>query len=158
MSATVEELEALPEGAVVRSGIGEHAVKRHTGKWARWHNPVTVLTSADLAARYDQIEVLYPQPEPDHSMCARLVANDSRTYPWVIVHPNGDQGGRYLTERARELGYPVPVPDDRTVEERVIDALDDVLGHTHLEDSDLQEIANRLAELGLLAKDGVTDE
>lgn len=147
MSTTVEELEALPEGAVVRSGIGEHAVKRHTGRWATWHNPVTLLTSAELTAYYDQIEVLYPQPEPDHSMCARLAWDGDS---WTLKHPNGGHVISFSADQARDRGYPIP----HTVEERVAAALREL----DVDDDLLDSMAARLAELGLLAKDGERNE
>lgn len=149
MSATVEQLEALPEGAVVMD-CGSEIWEKVGGFWELAESVLELPShSFDLHQKRRPITILHPQPEPDHSMCARLVRHG---HGWALRHPDGQISNTGLsTYWARGRGYAVPEP--RTVEERARDAIDELWGDI-FPDADSREIVARLAELGLLAEDG----
>lgn len=146
MSATVEELEALPEGAVVKDDDGDVWVKcKSSWKCGDAH---FALNAAELVDEYGPVTILAPQGV-DYSMYARLVQKPG--FPlWRLEHPNGDPVTEswYSLGYAQQLGY--PVEDTRTIEERVAEALKEL----DVDDTPYSVVAERLGELGLLAKDG----
>lgn len=149
MSATVEELEALPEGAVVMD-CGSEIWEKVGGFWELAESVLELPShSSYLHQKRRPITILHPQPEPDHSMCARLAWDGDS---WTLRHPNGVHVISFSADQARDRGY--PIPDTRTVEERVVD----VLLELDVDDDLLDSMAARLAELGLLAKDGERNE
>lgn len=72
-----------------------------------------------------------PVPEPDHSMCARLVPNDDCAYGsdlrWALQSPSGEVLTQFRATDggARRLGYAIPEPEP-TVVERAAKVLADV--------------------------------
>lgn len=143
MSTTVEQLDALPEGAVVRSGSAGHWTWVRSGdKWTCYELQSSKYSGALLGGEVN-LQILWPQPEPDHSMCARLAWDGDS---WTLKHPNGGHGLSFSADQARDRGY--PIPDTRTVEERVVD----VLKELDKDDTPYTTVAAHLADLGLLAK------
>ena len=147
-----EELEALPAGSIVRDDDGDLWLKWGGG----WHCG-DVLTSTELVDQYGPLTLVYPAPEPDHSMCARLVRHpDDPRNRHGLQSPNGS----YLTlphdgpafvapdDYWRERGYAIPEPEP-TVVERAAKVLGETLGH-----GDEPELACALDRAGLLVRDG----
>lgn len=152
MSTTVEQLDALPEGAVVRSGDPGHWTwTKHGDVWT-CHELQLSKFSDELLNGAMNFQILWPQPEPDHSMCTRLFGQEKL---WNLRHPNGELLHSYTRSEALAKGY--GIPNDRTVEERARDAIDELWGDI-FPDADSREIVARLAELGLLVRDGEHDD
>lgn len=122
---------------------------RPVGRWVA--EPVI----ADLEVAHFLLSA--PVPEPDHSMCARLVRHpDDPRNRHGLQSPNGS----YLTlphdgpafvapdDYWRERGYAIPEPEP-TVVERAAKVLGETLGH-----GDEPELACALDRAGLLVRDG----
>lgn len=139
---TVEQLDALPIGAIVRDSGGGAWRKRSDGDWGDSH---TSFGASQLATKYDRFTLLYPIPEPDHSMCAQL--KPFGRSEWLLYTPDGAHIGCYLTAKEAYLcGFAVPAP---TVEEQVVQLLDEWLG----EDYEPAVFAASLRNAGLLKDD-----
>jgi len=137
---TVEQLNALPTGAIVRDCAGWPWLKSSID--GHWDDRTTRASATELIADYNPLVLLYPIPEPDHSMCAQLKPFGSSE--WLLYTPDGAHIGCYLTAKdARSCGFPVPVP---TVEEQVVQLLDEWLG----EDYEPAVFAASLRNAGLL--------
>jgi hypothetical protein len=121
---TATDLETLPDGAVVLDGDGE--------AWQRgpvnWYSTDDQRRSCEEMSREALLTLLHPVPEPDHSMCARLVPKERPfgDFKWELEHPNGARGSNIFgisDEAAREYGYAIdPEP---TVVERAAKTLAD---------------------------------
>jgi hypothetical protein len=112
-----------------------HAIDGHASSKILQHNPLTLL---------------HHVPEPDHSMCARLVPQDSETHPWVFKHRNGKAFYGITEHEAREGGYAIPEQGPTVVERAA-----EVLNHVDLRGNDLGTVfAEALDRAGLLVRDG----
>ena len=161
---TPEELEALPQMAVVLSPLG--LVHQKDGK--RWltYNGVQ-RTSHELSnLPGGPVTLLHPVPEPDHSMCARLVPRGdpvafSDSSPWKIVSANDRLLINLSDAEARAYGYAIPEPEP-TVVERAAKVLRDIpiqwdegVAVAHMVDPDTAiELVKALDRAGLLVREG----
>lgn len=150
-----QEPEALPGHA-----IGLAAEFEWKARQCRVLGNDRTFVEADLLdAAAAELRLLHPFPEPDHSMCARLVPHpDDPRNRHGLQSPNGS----YLTlphdgpvfvapdDYWRERGYAIPEPEP-TVMERAAE----VLNHVDLRGNDLGTVfAEALDAAGLLVRDG----
>lgn len=142
---TPDQIKALPVGSVVLDHRGCAWQKHPDGGWvARFDDHTTGALADD--ERLVLIHDPSATPEPDHSMCARLVPQDSRTHEWVLIHPNGNRFYGYTADEVRSHGYAIPETEP-TVVERAAKVIHDTGGGTPLMH------ARALAEAGLLKED-----
>ena len=149
---TPDQIKALPVGSVVLDHRGCAWQKHPDGGWvARFDDHTTGALADD--ERLVLIHDPSAAPEPDHSMCARLVEYD--TYEdgrrrWRLQHPDHVWVGYLDDDTARLRGYAIPEPEPSVVERAA-----EVLNHVDLRGNDLGTVfAEALDAAGLLVKDG----
>lgn len=154
---TPDQIKALPVGSVVLDHRGCAWQKHPDGGWvARFDDHTTGALADD--ERLVLIHDPSAAPEPDHSMCARLVPNDDCAYGsdlrWALQSPSGEVLTQFRATDggARRLGYAIPEPEP-TVVERAAKVLADVDNSGVVTSWHIGK-AERLAERGLLVRDG----
>lgn len=144
---TPDQIKALPVGSVVLDHRGCAWQKHPDGGWvARFDDHTTGALADD--ERLVLIHDPSAAPEPDHSMCARLVPGTG-SHSWDLKTPNGKLIDYFGDEKARDQGYAIPEPEP-TVMERAADVIAEDIGRH----DNAERIAQALADAGLLVRDG----
>lgn len=154
---TPDQIKALPVGSVVLDHRGCAWQKHPDGGWvARFDDHTTGALADD--ERLVLIHDPSAAPEPDHSMCARLVPNDDCAYGsdlrWALQSPSGEVLTQFRATDggARRLGYAIPEPEP-TVVERAAKVLSQLLKSENDESPFGSAAAQALADAGLLKED-----
>ena len=149
-----QELDALPIGAAVLGPITSHRLEVFTKRMQGvWSAPRRFDMSDEEIAEVP-LTLLHPVPEPDHSMCARLVpydtAGDGRRR-FTLQNPDGTRGGILYEWFARERGYAIPEPEPSLTAPTVMDRTAEVMAQAIRDGEDPVQALDRA---GLLVRDG----